>query len=198
VIHYRPKFRLQKKYVAFLTIVPLLTATSILNTGCPVCEGDGVLSGSHNMESVRISGLDYQLVETVPNACAMFLLYRYRITITLSNDSNKEAIGWVKLTLVDFTVGKPLDNQYAVVEVPPRKTIAVRYMVLFGSGLQEHIKTDVYVQILTEDAPCPVCSGTGNISLNTYPIVNALKESFIQEAKSEVPWQPPAWEEAMG
>jgi len=39
------RFRFQKKYMAFFTVVPLLVLTGLIQMECPVCEGSGYVSG---------------------------------------------------------------------------------------------------------------------------------------------------------
>ena len=190
--------RISKKHLAFAAVVPILFVTAAVQVECPVCNGHGTVSSSNNMEYVRMEGLKATLLEVVPEACAMYTLYRYRVTMSFTNDGLEPAVGWVEMTLVDYSVGRPLGKQYAVIDIAGKSSLEVTYVVLFGSGLQDYIQTDVHAEVLTQDIDCPICGGTGQIALNTWPLSEGMKQTFMAEIKQEIPLKPPIWEEANG
>jgi hypothetical protein len=194
----KSSIKLNKKYIAFLSIVPIMAITALIQVDCPVCHGQGVVSASHGMENVRIDRISSVEKGITRNYCAMFIIYRYEITMTLTNEGPDTAIGWIKMILIDFTEGQPLDNQYTVVEIPRKTSINVKYHVLFQSGLDEQLKTEVDAVVLTEPAPCLTCEGKGKVPLNTYFFINSQKDNFREINKVEIPLRPPMWVEPAG
>ena len=100
------RIRLQKKYIAFLTVVPLLLSTALIQVECPVCDGTGYVHSTPGMEDVELVDIDSEEVEVIRDACGMFLLYHYVIDLEFKNQGYQDTIGYIKLVLVDFTEGK--------------------------------------------------------------------------------------------
>jgi len=191
-------FRFHKKYIAFFFVVPVLTITSMININCPVCGGDGVISGMPAMENVKLIGIESREIDTVRDACSSFLMYNYDIKLSLVNEGKDTAVGFIKMFLMDFTQGKVLDIQYTVVEIPGETSLDIVYNIWFETGLDEKLKTVVNATVLTGDVPDLTCNGTGKISLNTWPLINQLKNSFQEVTRAERPFTSPAgwqWEE---
>ncbi len=191
-------FRFHKKYIAFFFVVPVLTITSMININCPVCGGDGVISGMPAMENVKLIGIESREIDTVRDACSSFLMYNYDIKLSLVNEGKDTAVGFLKMFLMDFTQGKVLDIQYTVVEIPGETSLDIVYNIWFETGLDEKLKTMVNATVLTGDVPDLTCNGTGKISLNTWPLINQLKNSFQEVTRAERPFTSPAgwqWEE---
>lgn len=190
--------RFQKKYFAFLLVVPFLTVTAIINVDCPVCGGDGVMSSLPAMENVKLTHIESREIDTVRDACSSFLMYNYDVKISLTNEGDDTAIGFLKMILMDFTEGKVLDIRYTVVEISGETSLDVAYNIWFETGLDEELKTVVNAIVLTGDVPDVTCNGTGKISLNTLPLVSQLKNSFQEINKVEKQFTSPAgwqWEE---
>lgn len=190
-------FRFQKKYVAFLTVVPLLVVTALVNVECPVCEGDGVVSSGYNMEQVRIVDIQSKEGAVFRPSCDMFLMYEYDVVLSLSNDASEEAVGWIKMVLVDFSEGKPLASQYTVVEIPGRTTLEIGYNLWFNTGLDEPLKTEVKAEVITGEIEDVTCNGTGKVSLNSLPLISSLEGKLKETARVEKPFAPPLiwWDE---
>jgi hypothetical protein len=191
-------FRFHKKYIAFFFVVPVLTITSMININCPVCGGDGVISGMPAMENVKLIGIESREIDTVRDACSSFLMYNYDIKLSLVNEGKDTAVGFLKMFLMDFTQGKVLDIQYTVVEIPGETSLDIVYNIWFETGLDEKLKTMVNATVLTGDVPDLTCNGTGKIPLNTWPLTNQLKNSFQEVTRAERPFTSPAgwqWEE---
>ena len=159
----RKIFRFQKKYIAFFFVVPVLTITSMININCPVCGGDGVISGMPAMENVKLTRIESTEIDTVRDACSSFLMYNYDIKLSLINEGKDTAVGFLKMFLMDFTQGKVLDIQYTVVEIPGETSLDVVYNIWFETGLDEKLKTVVNATVLTGDVPDLTCNGTGKI-----------------------------------
>jgi hypothetical protein len=185
------RVRFQKKYLAFFSIVPLLIVTTLVEVDCPVCEGDGHMTSNPGMENVRIVEVESEEVATMYHACGMFLFYNYDVKITLENSGDEPAIGWLKMVLIDFVEGKPMDTQYKVIEVPEQTNAIVEYSVWFVSNHDEKKVTEVATTTLTGDIPDETCNGTGKIPINTYPLISSLKDKFQETVQTHVPWVPP-------
>jgi len=194
---YLKGFRLQKKYIAFLTVVPLLTVTALVNVTCPVCEGDGFVTSGWNMEQVRLDDIQSKEEAVLRHACDMFLMYEYTVWLSLSNDASEEAVGWIKMVLVDFTEGRPLATLYVVVEIPGQTTLDIAYNVWFSTALDEELITEVKAEVITGEIEDVTCNGTGRVSLNSLPLINSLESKLKETARVEKPFAPPLiwWDE---
>lgn len=185
----RPRF--QKKYIAFFAVVPLLVVTALVNVDCPVCGGDGLVSSGWNMEQVRIVDIYSEEKSIIQPTCDFFLMYEYDVTLTLSNDSIEEAVGWIKLVLVDFKDGKPLGVQFTVVEIPGQTTLDISYNLWFSTLLDAPLRTEVQVEVITGEIEDATCNGTGKVSLNSWPLVKNLESKMEELARVERPFAPP-------
>jgi hypothetical protein len=192
------KFSIQKKYFAFFMVVPLLTLTAMIKIDCPVCGGDGVISSAPAMENVTLTDIESREIDTIRDACTNFLMFNYDVEISLTNEGDEDAVGFVKMILLDFTEGKVLGTQYTVVEVPGKTTLDVSYNLWFETGLDEKLKTVVNAVVITGEVPCITSNGTGKISLNSLPLVSQLKNSFQEISRDVKSFSSPAgwqWEE---
>jgi len=187
------KNRLQKKYAAFFVTIPLLLATALVQIKCPVCDGAGSVNNNVVMDNVQIKGVKATELRVLRNTCGLFLMYNYSVTLEIENSGPDTATGWVLLYLIDYLAGQPLDKQYTVVEIPGTKSWEVTYNVMFLSGTDEPRRTEVKAEVFKGQAPCSTCNNSGKVSLNTWPIVNNLKEKFIQLEQIDKPWSVPPW-----
>ena len=187
------KNRLRKTYAAFFICIPLLLTTALVKVDCPVCDGVGSVNNNVGMENVEITGVQATELGVVRNACGMFLMYNYAVTLEIENSGDETQTGWIVLYLIDYLAGKPLDTQYTVVEIPGKKSWEVFYKVWFLSGTDEPRRTEVKAEVFEGYVPCNSCDGRGKVSLNEWPIANALKDKFIQLQQIEKPWAPPEW-----
>src|SRR5450759_58186 len=107
-------FKVQKKYLAFGVIVPMLLATAFIKVPCPVCKGTGNIS-STGMENVTIVSESFTLKTTGDvHGCVEYRAYVYDVVLTLKNASiDKDAVGYVMLGLVDSNDSKLLATQYS-------------------------------------------------------------------------------------
>jgi hypothetical protein len=184
-------FKFQKKYIAFFTVVPLLIVTTIIQVNCPVCGGTGHMTSNPGMENVRLVDIESEETATMYNACGMFLFYQYAVKLTVENSGDEPAIGWMKMVLIDFVEGKPMDTQYKVIEVPEQTSSIIEYSVWFVSNHDEKKVTEVDTSILTGDIPDDTCDATGKIPINTWPLINNLKDKFQELVQTQIPWVPP-------
>ncbi len=185
-------FKLPKKYVAFFVTVPLLLATAFIQVKCPVCGGDGTVSSSYHMENVRLDDVKTVELGIMREVCTMFLLYNYNITLSVTNEGEEEAAGWVEMILVDSTKGQPLASEYTVLTIAGKTSQDVTYNVYFKTGLDEPpLKTDAYAKILLGDVPDKSCDGSGHVSLNNWVVLNYMKSYMLEVQRLEKPLVPP-------
>lgn len=185
------RFRFQKKYIAFFTIVPLLVVTSLVKINCPVCNGQGFLFSTPGMENVEVRRIESEELEHLRDACGLYLVYHYSILVSLENSGSETAIGYLKLVLIDFTEGQVLDRRYSVVEIPGKTSIDVAYRVWFKAGLDEPLKTEVNALVLRGEVPDLTCDGTGKIPINTWFLANGFRDSGQETGRIEKPFLPP-------
>jgi hypothetical protein len=185
--------KFQKKYIAFFAIVPLIAATAIITVPCPVCEGTGFVSSNPEMDNVQITDIQSKEGPVVRDACGMFLIYNFEVTLSVENDGPDTATGWLLMYLIDFKDGKVIDQQYTVIEIPGSASWDVTYEISFQAGHDQPRRTEVQAKLITGEVPCETCNATGRVSINTWPVVNALKDNFLQLHHAEKPWAPPSW-----
>ena len=183
--------KLQKKHLAFFTIVPLLLTTALLKVPCPVCEGKGTVSNT-GMNNVRVIDVASTIQDIyVMDTCLNYRIYEVDVTVTLQNDSSKQgARGFVRLVLIDNTRGKMLDDQIVVAEVPAEKAVETSYSVYFLTLIDDPIGARVDAAVLNGDVPDQVCSGTGKVALNSWPFYNATLDRLIEVQRIEANFQP--------
>ena len=197
--------RFQKKYAMFLVAVPLLLMTSVYNVECPVCHGEGVIKSMPAMENVVIVEYSTRTLQTTHDACGLYLLYKYKVSISLYNEASENAHGWLKMTLVDKLMDREIDEQYVEVDLLELTTLDTNYTIWFGSSLGTNkgiIETsgqlEIDVEVVVGGVPDLVCDGTGKLSLNTVFFVNALKDTFTDIVRTEHAYNPPIvvdWED---
>ncbi len=187
------KSRFQKKYIAFLTIVPLLVLTALIQVDDPICDGTGVLSSSPGMENVRLTNTESYEAFALREICDAYFVYTYDVTLALVNDGPDEVQGWVKLMLRDFTEGTVMGMQYIVVEIPGETSIDVTYPVWFVTAPVVAKVSEVHAEVVTGDIPDESCDGTGKISLNSWLLVNGFKNKFQEAARALKDFKPPVF-----
>jgi len=131
------------------------------------------------------------------DACGMYLIYNYDVILSLTNESSEEAVGWVKVVLVDFTEGKPLATSYIVIRVPGETTQDVSYSVWFATNLDEELITEVLAEVISGEVEDVTCNGIGKIPLNSLPLVNTLEQKLEEIGRVEKPLELPTdwWDE---
>tara|TARA_B100001971_G_scaffold213175_1_gene245756 strand:+ start:1682 stop:2296 length:615 start_codon:yes stop_codon:yes gene_type:complete len=191
VVNRSAKFRFQKKYAAFLTVVPLLIITSLVQIDDPVTNGTGVLASAEGMENVRLANSQSYMQYAMSDICDAYFVYKYDITLSLVNDGPDEAQGWVKLILRDFTKGTVMDIQYISVEIPGLTPIDVTYPVWFTTAPMVARASEVHAELASGDIPYG--DGSGKTSLNSWLLVNAFKNKFQEKARLVGEFKPPIY-----
>ena len=186
--------KVQKKYVAFFTVVPLLLLTAFIKKPCPVCNGTGEISTT-GMGQVEILNVDASLKSIgVIEGCVNFIAYNYSVTLTLQNSGKLvDASGYVKLGLLDYTTSKTLATQYVLVSVPADMVLTTTFDATFMVGVDApKTNTQVRADVILNNAPCEACNGTGRVALNQLPLLNAMKKAYAaKQLVSTAPVPPP-------
>jgi len=190
----RKLLKIKPRTLAFIAVVPLLAATSIITAPCPVCDGTGILATTPGMENVEITEYDTNEWRITRDACGLYILYFYDIEITLFNKGEQTVDGWLKLTLVDISKGDQtpvVDTQYRPVELEGLSGKELSFTTVFGTGIDAWGQTEVHIEIMTGDIPDATCDGTGRVPSNTWLFVNGLKDRFVQTIQNEFEYRPP-------
>ena len=187
----KSNFRIQKKHLAFFTVVPLLLATALVRVPCPVCNGTGSISNT-GMDQVRVMNVTSSLKDTyLLEGCLNYRIYNFNVTVTLQNDSpDRNAKGFVILVLVDKDKSRKLDEQLVVGEVPARSSIETSYTVSFLTMVDDPIGAAVDAGVLKGAVTDQVCGGTGKVALNSWPLYQATVNSLVETQRIEVNFQP--------
>ena len=185
--------RLQKKYIAFLAVVPLLTISALIKVDCPICNGTGNISSEQNWENVRLIEYKHKEGYVARNACELFILYKYDVTFVLANDGSETSKGWVKLVLKEYKKARIMDIQYLMAECPGETTIESTYIVWFMTGLDVPNETEVHVELVTGEIPDEICDGTGKVPLNTWFVIKFMKDRFRETLREQHEFRPPIY-----
>ena len=193
------KFKLQKKYLAFFTIVPLLTATAFIKVPCPTCHGDGIVS-STGMDEVYVVKLISTEVSIFMIGCDTYRVYQYDITMTLDNYADHDAGGYINLILIDYNTGHKLDTQFTVAEIPANTSVEHTCTVYFTASItiDRPNRTEIQTNVLKSNVECRTCAGTGRVALNTLALSRNLKDALIASQRIETPAIPPLFVEQEG
>jgi hypothetical protein len=186
--------KLQKKHIAFLTLVPLFMLTGIVQMDCPVCEGTGEVSGAPGMENVSVLNVQSNqlYVSTDMNVCGYPAMYYYEVILTVANRGDEDTWGYVRLSLVDLNEGQLIDIQYVTVEVPAKTQLDVRHTLWFMS--EEWIifyRSEVQARIVLDEVEDLACRGKGRLPLNKWLLANVVKDTFEELGREQVHYDPP-------
>jgi len=182
------RFRLQKKYLAFFTVVPLLFISAFVEVPCPVCQATGNVSNS-GMYLVTVEKLEAETSGIYLAWCGMYRVYITDINVELLNSSDKDVNGYLSLVLSDYTKGSVLDNQYVVVNIPAKNRLNASYSVYFQVSVDDPQTVKIDARPVIENVPDRACDGTGVVTANEWPLWAVMKTSII-EAHEETVTEP--------
>jgi hypothetical protein len=182
---------LSKPKFYFLAIAPLLLATALVKTVCPVCDGRGTFAESVNMSNVRIISVDSRILSIQMDACSLYVVVNSSPILSVSNLDDEPAKGWLKLDLVEGE--KVLATQYLLVDLGPTTFANVEYPVVFGFPAinAEPSEVEIRAEVADDDAPCVACNGGGHIALNTYLMAKVSRDRLVQVIKEMQEFEPP-------
>jgi hypothetical protein len=201
----KQKYRFQKKYLAFFTIAPLLLTTAIFRAPCPVCNGTGLIS-STGMDKVTVRYVEMEEMTTFLTGCDAFRIYPYHIIVTLENEGDADAGGYMSFTLVNQNTGQIMDQQYGIAEVPAMTSTTLEFVEYFQISVTVDMPdlTGVNAKVLRGDVGCLACGGqdtvpgTGRVPLNAWPVINANRQNFEDTVHVSKPFLPPLFVEQEG
>ena len=193
------KFKLQKKHLAFFTIVPLLAATAFVKIPCPTCHGAGHVS-STGMDEVVVTKMVFTEVNIFRAGCDTYRVYQYDLALTLENYADHDAGGYINLVLVDYYTGRKLDTQFTVAEIPASTSVEHFCTVYFltSAMIDQPDRTEIYVDVLKSNVDCRACTGAGKVALNSWALSRNMKDSLVASQRIEKPAIPPLWIETEG
>ena len=189
-------FKIQKKFLAFFTLVPLLAATAFIQVPCPVCNGTGFIS-STGMSGVELGDLNSVELDTFLVGCDSYRVYQYDINMTLHNAGTLDAGGYVSVLLINTQTGQLLDTEYTVAAVPIGMSVQMHFTTSFmvSTTLDQAEITEVRAKVLTSDVPCKACDGKAKVALNSWPLLDAMKKTFVQSQMITIPYIAPVYVE---
>lgn len=184
------KLKIQRKFLAFFSIVPLLLVTALIQIPCPICDGIGSIS-STGMEGVKISKIESSTQSTSLQACANYRLYNMQITLTLYNSSERDADGFVYLYLLNYTKGTILDTEFTVEEIPAGTEVTDTFYAYFKVEVDTTGPITVTASVEKSDVACKACNGAGKVALNAWPFYNSMKANFTETQRIFKPYKAP-------
>ncbi len=197
-------FKLQKKYLAFFTLVPLMVLTALVKVPDPVCSGTGKIS-NNGMSTVTVLKIDSSLQARAEyDACLSYRVYTYNVIVTLQNSAKeRDANGYLAMGIVDSKTGKLLGTQPVLAVVPASQQVQNFFTVTFYLKSDPPGDTRIVAGIDNNDQKCQVCEGTGKVTLNAWMLAKFQKSAYtnVQTVKAqtfEVPEVSLSPEELMG
>lgn len=177
---FKSDIKLNRKYIGFFSVVPLLLLTAVIKVPCPICDGTGQIS-SDGMGTVSIINIDYSLqsVSDYDNACQVWHLYTYNIVLTLQNSSaTQDAQGYIELGVIDTATGLVLGEQDVLATVPASQEVQNFFTTIFQ--LNDSITSGAQIEALVEknNQTCKVCGGTGKVALNAWLVAELEKQQL--------------------
>jgi len=179
------KIKLQKKFIAFFTVVPLLLLSSLIKVPCPIDGGTGIIS-SNGMKWVSITNIEATATGVYLAFCGVYRIYPTDVTLTLQNNGDTDASGQLSLILVDYKTGKVLNNQYVGVSVPAHMQTNAIYNVYFQTNVDDPTTVKVNAKVVGGDIEDTVCNGTGKVPLNFWPFYNQMKTTLLANQQQTV------------
>lgn len=178
---FKSGIKIQKKYIGFFTVVPLLLLTAIIKVPCPVCNGTGEISNT-GMSNVSVVSIQDTLQSEVSfDNCLSYRVYTYNVVLTLKNTSlDVNAMGYVELGIVDNTTFKLLGVQSEVAVVPASQQVQNFFTVTYWLASELPASTSMVANIDLSNSPCVVCDGTGKVSLNQWLLAKLHKTQITQ------------------
>jgi hypothetical protein len=145
------------------------------------------------MSGVVVTSVESVELDSFLVGCDAYRAYQYDITLTVQNEGDQNAGGYVSMILINTKTGQLLDTQYTVVEVATGMSLKTEFSMAFlvSTMLEQPDITEVRAKVLENDVPCSACSGTGKVALNSWPLLNSMKQSFVQNLRVATPFVPP-------
>ncbi|MDD5604363.1 MAG: hypothetical protein RBR99_04225 [Dehalococcoidales bacterium] len=178
-------FTAQKKFIAFFTIIPLLTLTAFIKAPCPVCEEHGSIPTT-SMAWVSVRNVEATVGGTYLAVCGIYRVYLTTVTVTLLNTGDSDANGYLSLQLVDYTTGYVIDNQYVVVNIPANMQLKSSYDISFLTNVDDPQTVTVAARPVIEQIADQACDGTGMVRLNEWPLWYMMQHKALKAQQETV------------
>jgi len=166
----KSRFAVQKKLLAFFGVVPLLLATAWVPATCPACHGSGKIS-NHGMEGVTIVEQP-AIRKTVAWSivCGSWLMYQMELLLTLQNDGDQDAYGFVEMYMTDYVSEYKSDTQSVAVAVSAGSVAKQIVTVSFTIPREDSksVLPGIVANVLDDSCTCSECDGTGNVTVNSW------------------------------
>jgi len=181
----------QKKYIAFVLVVALMSVSSLVKVECPVCQGTGLISTTPGMDRVVLDSSSYKELFISRDTCALFIVYGYEVTISLKNNGSSDTSGYVKCVLKEYQQARVLDTQYIPVSIPKESIVETSYDINFTTGLDVPLKAEVEIKVESGDFEDRTCGGSGRIPLNYLSLAGELGKQAEEQSRIERLYVPP-------
>ncbi len=185
------KYRLPKKYIAFLTVIPLLVMTSIIQITCPVCSGTGHMNSTPGMENVELTNPQSKEIGITRDVCGAYIVYIYDIILPLQNHNTYTVEGYVKLMLREYREARVMDVLYLPVRLLGETAMEITYRIGFTSGLAVEMQTKVEAEVMSGDFLDETCNGTGKLPLNAWVLARGLRDELREMSFTQNKLRPP-------
>jgi hypothetical protein len=145
------------------------------------------------MEDVFISGLEFDQKYLNMDFCMGYTLYKYDVTLTLTNHGSGDATGWIKVVLKGYLKGNVLDVKYVGVEIPGSATVSDTFTVWFQTAYDVPPSVTIDAGVEMGGVDCLACSGSGSMPLNAWFMASGLKDSLKRVTRMEQEFIPPVY-----
>jgi hypothetical protein len=165
--------------VCFVAIVAFL-ALGAVEIPCPYCHGTGKIQMSAVLNSEELAfGKPTITAEGIQMGCSRSDLFQVKVDVTMSNQGQADWSGWVEASVTVAGVAGWNSTAYAKVDVKPGSTRSYTFAVMadltnlraqgfWGAPIFETTLQKAQGLIL-----CPICDGTGKITVFTWIITMA-------------------------
>ena len=158
--------------VCFVVIVSFLAFGATFEIPCPECHGTGTiqLNGGLNSQEL-VFGRPVITTEGIQLGCSRSDLFQVRVNLTLSNEGKTDWSGWIQANVTVAGQAGWSSPAYVKVHLKPGSTesyvVAVMADItsLRNQGFWGAPQFESSLQVAQGVIPCPLCGGTGKITL---------------------------------
>jgi len=183
----------RRYYFVFSFVVVSMLATTVVPARCPVCNGVGVLSYTFGMECVRVVSVDSRIWNTTQDACTSYIVVKAAPVLMISNTSLDPSYGYLRLRLVDLADNQEVCALHLYIEVPANATSEIEAKVVFAY-ISPNFPPDrmaIMADVMRDDnVPCIACNGVCKVSLSTFPLTLAYKNTLVYIVRNSSEYGP--------
>jgi len=182
-----------KYYFAFPIVVAAMVGANFIPVTCPVCSGSGVLSYSAGMEHVRVISVSSRIYSTTQDACTSYIVIKASPVFRISNPTEEHAAGYLVLRLINLANNDEIGVQNLRIEAPANALSTIESTVIFAY-ISYNIppeSMEIRAEVLRDDnVPCIACDGKSKVGLNTYPLAQAHRDTFVSIVRNSSDYGP--------